>query len=259
MRKILLIAFLALVASCGSVKNIAYIQDVPLNVEQAIAESKNITLQANDMISIVVSSKDSELSTLFNLPRVQRAIGDNYSTSTGEISLYIIDSEGYIDFPLLGKIEVAGKKREEVAAFIKESLISEQLIKDIVVTVNFMNLSFSVLGEVSKPGQYKIDKDKITLLDAISQAGDLTIYGLREEILLTREVDGKRITYSIDLTSADTFNSPAFYIQQNDVIYVKPNTMRANQSTVNANNVKSTSFWLSLSSLLTTVLILILN
>ncbi len=151
-------------------------------------------------------------------------------------------------------------KRSEVAEHIKDQLISQNLVNDPVVTVEFMNLCISVLGEVQKPGRYNIDRDKITLLDAISMAGDLTIYGKRDNVAVLREEGGTQHAYLVDLRSAQSvYTSPVFYLQQNDVIYVEPNSMRSRQSTVNGNNVRSTSFWLSLASLLTSIGILIFN
>ena len=130
-------------------------------------------------------------------------------------------------------------------------------MKDPVVTVEFMNLTIAVMGEVNKPGRFNIDRDKITLLEALSMAGDLSIYGKREKVLVLREENGKQRVYGINLCSADhLYSSPAYYLQQNDVVYVEPNTTRARQSTVNGNNVISTSFWLSIASLLATVTVL---
>ncbi len=121
-----------------------------------------------------------------------------------------------------------------------------------------MNLSVNVMGEVNRPGRYNIDKDHLTILDALSQAGDLTIYGKREKVLVLRNENGKQRVYGINLCSADhLYSSPVYYLQQNDVVYVEPNDTKARQSTVNGNNVRSTSFWISLASLLTTISVLI--
>ena len=159
---------------------------------------------------------------------------------------------------LLGKLHVQDMTREEVAVYIKKELQSHDLIKDPVVTVEFMNLSVNVMGEVNRPGRYNIDKDHLTILDALSQAGDLTIYGKREKVLVLRNENGKQRVYGINLCSADhLYSSPVYYLQQNDVVYVEPNDTKARQSTVNGNNVRSTSFWISLASLLTTISVLI--
>ena len=130
-------------------------------------------------------------------------------------------------------------------------------MNDPVVTVDFMNLYFSVLGEVKNPGKYSITKDRISLLEALSMAGDLTIYGKRDAIYVIREEDGKRVTYAVDIRSTDFFRSPVYYLMQNDVVYVQPNKVRAGQSTINENNVKSVSLWLSIGSFLTTLGVLL--
>ena len=135
-----------------------------------------------------------------------------------------MDSKGDIDFPVLGKLHVQDMTREEVAVYIKKELQSHDLIKDPVVTVEFMNLSVNVMGEVNRPGRYNIDKDHLTILDALSQAGDLTIYGKREKVLVLRNENGKQRVYGINLCSADhLYSSPVYYLQQNDVVYVEPN------------------------------------
>ena len=229
-------------------------------VKETIISPQEIKIQPEDKISILVNSKDPQLANLFNLPVITRQIGQTSTSSSGSnqgVSGYTVDADGNIDFPVLGKIHVAGMKREEIASYIKNELISKNLVKDPVVTVEFMNLAISVLGEVSKPGRYNIDRDKITLLDAISMAGDLTIYGKRDNVYVMRNEGGKQTSYQVNLLSAqDVYSSPAYYLQQNDVIYVDPNSVRARQSTVNGNNVRSTSFWISLASLLTTITVL---
>ena len=165
-----------------------------------------------------------------------------------------------IDFPVLGKIHVAGMKREEIAECIKNELIKENLVKDPVVTVEFANLCISVLGEVNSPGRFSIDRDRLTILDALSMAGDLTIYGNRSKVMVLRQEGDVQRVYGLNLTSGEhIYSSPAYYLQQNDVVYVEPNEVKARQSTVNGNNVRSTSFWISLASLLTSVAILIFN
>ena len=125
---------------------------------------------------------------------------------------------------MLGKIHLAGMTREEAAVHIKDQLVSNNLIKDPVVTIEYMNLTVSVLGEVNKPGRYSIDKDRVTIFDALSMAGDLTIYGLREHVTVMREENGEQKIYEVNLTSAeDVLSSPVFYLRQNDFIYVEPN------------------------------------
>lgn len=257
----LMVAIASFFWSCTSVKNIGYFQDLEPGVAEQMAAPPEIKVRPNDKISIVVNSKDAQLSNLFNLPIVSHRIGvasdQSLNRNAQQVSGYTVDTYGEIDFPVVGKVRVAGLTRSEIAAHIKHTLITEDLVKDPVVTVEFMNLSFSVLGEVNNPGRFYIDHDRITLLEAIGMAGDLTIYGKRNAVYLLREEGSVQIPYRVDLTSArELYASPAFYLQQNDVVYVEPNTVRARHSTVNGNNVRSTSFWLSLASLAATITML---
>lgn len=264
---LLLIVGSVLLSSCGSSKEVVYFQDMkPGETEISLPPVQAITVRPEDKISIIVNSRDPQLTDLFNLPYVSRQLGQSLRTnglSTGTnngISGYTVDAEGNIDFPVLGKVHVAGMMREEIAEHIKKELVTKNLVKDPVVTVEFMNLCVSVMGEVNNPGRFAIDRDRVTILDALSMAGDLTIYGNRQKVLILRQEDGQQRVYGINLTSGEhVYTSPAYYLQQNDVVYVEPNSMRARQSTVNGNNVRSTSFWISLASLLTSIAILIFN
>ncbi len=245
-----------MLSSCASTERITYFQDVRPGeqITQGITPV-TVKVQPEDKISIIVNSKDPLLADLFNLPLVSRQLGTKNSSQG--ISGYTVRQDGTIDFPVLGSVYVAGMTREEIAAHIKSELISQNLIKDPVVTVEFMNLTVSVLGEVANPGRYSIDKDYITLLEALSMAGDMTIFGKRDKVLVLREVEGQQRVYGVDLRSAEQlYNSPVYYLQQDDVVYVEPNSMRARQSTVNGNNVLSATFWMSLVSLITTVTVL---
>ncbi len=259
MKKILLMAMLALaLASCNTSKKIVYFQDIQVNRPEAITEARDITVQPKDQISILVSSKDPQLAALFNLPRVQyRVGGSDLQNNNGEVAGYTLDTEGYIDFPVLGRLYVVGMTKSEIASYIKKRLIDENLINDPVVTVEFMNLYYSILGEVNNPGKYMITQDQITLLEAISMAGDLTIYGKRDAVFVVREEDGQRVTHWVDLRTQDLFHSPIYYLKQNDVIYVQPNKVRAGQSTINENSVKSVSLWISIASFLSSLGVLL--
>lgn len=251
--------------ACSTPARITYFQDLrPGESEQQVVAATEIKVRPGDKLSIIVNSRDPQLTQLFNLPYVGQQIGQGSVTSNATssnsqgVSGYTVDEQGMIDFPVLGKIEIVGKNREEIAAFIKEELLAKNLVKDPVVTVEYMNLCISVLGEVASPGRYSIDRDKVTLLDAISMAGDLTIYGKREKVLVLREEYGVQRVYGVNLCSAEhLYTSPVYYLRQNDVVYVEPNNVRARQATVNGNNVRSTSFWISLASLLTTIAVLV--
>ena len=253
-----MIAAAAFLASCAAPENISYFQDAAeYGINESVQEN-HIRLRPEDKISIVVNTSDSELTSLFNLPYISQRIGN--SSYSSAVSGYTVDADGCIDFPVLGKLRVAGLTRAETAAYIKSELMAKKQARDPVVTVEFMNLTVAVMGEVARPGRYAIDKDKLTILDALSLAGDLTIYGRRENVMVFRNVDGKQTSYKVDLCSAaSVLNSPVYFVQQDDVIYVEPNEMRARQSTVNGNNVRSTSFWISIASLAASVGTLLLR
>lgn len=256
------LAAAALLGSCATPK-VAYFQDVQPGIPEQVLNRLDIRVRPEDKITIIVNSKDPLLMELFNLPTVSRQIGFGSSSSTANshgISGYTVDKNGNIDFPVLGAVYVAGMTREEIASHIKEELMEKNLVKDPIVTVEFQNLTVSVLGEVASPGRYNIDKDRLSLLDAIGMAGDLTVFGKRENVLVQREENGKKVLYEVDLTSGhDLYASPVYYLQQNDIVYVEPNSMKARQATVNGNNVRSATFWMSLASLLVTVTVLIVK
>lgn len=250
-----------LLGSCGSTRNVTYFQDVKPGDVLPVVAPQSITLRPGDKVSIVVKTQDPKLSEQFNLGTASYRVGQAQSSlSNGnyDISLYTVDSEGNIDFPLLGKIHIGGLTREQATSLIKGELVGSDLVKNPVVTMEYANLYYSVLGEVKDPGQYSIDRDQLTLLDAISKAGDLTIYGRRDSVTVLRDEDGQHKAYKVSLLSwRELTSSPAYYIHQNDVVYIDPNDTRARQSTVNGNNIRSTSFWISLASLLTSVAVLI--
>jgi len=247
----------AVLAACATPKQIVYFQDLEAGATVNVLPESQIRLRPEDKIAVVVNCKDPQIASMFNLPYTTTRIGDvsnNLSNYGQGLSGYTLDGNGDIDFPVLGTLHIGGMRREEVAAYIKEQLTSSNLAKDAVVTVEFMNLSVSVMGEVSRPGRYNITRDNFTIFDALSSAGDLTITGKRDGVIVLREENGVQKKYTIDLCSAqDVLQSPVFYLQQNDMVYVEPNDVRARQSTINGNNVRSTSFWLSLASLATTI------
>ncbi len=261
MKKFLIsILVISLWGSCSPIKDVAYFQDI--NQDQQIStaiQAKTIKIQPEDKLTIIVSGKDSELANKFNSLLYSTRAGNQTDSFTGsqQISKYTVDEKGYIDFPIIGNIFVNGMTRLQIAEKIKTLLIEQELISNPIVTVEFENLTFSVLGEVENPGRYNITKDHLTLLDAISMAGDLKITGKRTDIIVLRNEDNQQKSYKINLCSAnELYSSPAFYLKQNDVVYIQPNDMRTRQSTINGNNVRSSSFWISLASLLTSVTML---
>jgi len=246
-KSICFIAIIILFASCKTVDKINYMQDIKAN-DIINTTPKDIRLLPGDKISIFVKSKDDVLTEHFNisLPNMQKTLS------------YTIDTNGEVDFPMIGKIKLSGETRSEAAETIKSKLIEEYGVKDAIVILDFSNLRVSVLGEVNKPGNINIDKDNINILEALSMAGDMTIYGKRNNIMVMRDNGNQKETYIINLTSAkETLSSPAYYLKQNDIVYVPANNTRQRQATINGNNLKSTSFWISVASLITTIAVVI--
>ena len=246
-----------MMVSCGTPKNYNYLQDLQNGQLITTPTDGTIRLKQNDHITILVRSKDPEMGNLFN-----KGIITNLKAGLADQSLYMmgytIGADGCIDMPSAGKISIEGLTRFEAQEKIQQKLRDEELLKDANVTVELTNLSYTVMGEVNKPGNYPIDKDAITLLEALGKAGDMNVYGKRDSIVVIRQNGKEKKIYQLSLNSAkDIFNSEAYYVQQNDVIYVKANDTKARQSTYPGNEGRTLSFWLSLTSVLTAIAVLI--
>ena len=242
-------------------KKINYLQDVSGDITMSMKENQGIIIQPQDQLSIIVTSRDPNLASAFNLSVSTFYTGTelNAGGASQRITGYVVSNEGDIMFPSLGPIHVAGLNRWELQDLIRTSLAEKGLLKESVVTVEFLNFKISVLGEVASPGTYNVTGDKITILQALALARDLTIYGQRDNVQVIREQNGKRQIYVMDLTSSSIFDSPAYYLQQNDVVYVTPSKVRAGQGEINENYFKSGSFWISLASISATMATLIIN
>ena len=250
-------------AACSptTYQQIDYLQDLNYETTLDLKENKGILIQPQDQLSIVVSSRNPELSAALNKPMASYQAGSEITSTAGSQRRlgYVVDNYGNLEFPMLGNIHVAGLTRWDLQDMIKEQIISKGILLDPIVTVEFMNFRISVMGEVQSPGTYSVTGDKITLLGALSLAHDLTIYGRRDNVTVIREQNGKREIYKVDLRNSAMFDSPAYYLQQTDVVYVYPTAVRAGQSTINENYFKSGSFWISLTSVAVTVTNLILT
>ena len=252
----MLMCVVVLCTSCASSKKVVYLQDVVPLKQQDIEQKYEVYIHNDDLLAIMVNSKNPELALPFNMPMVTYKLGSE-SGGQQRVLGYLVDTNGDIDFPILGKLHVAGLTRLQLTDMIKQRLIDEDLIKDPIVTVQFLNYKVSVMGEVNRPGSFNISGDRITLLEALSMAGDLTIYGRRDRVAVIREKDGKRTILMHDLRSSDIFNSPCYYLQQNDIVYVEPNKAKAGQSEINQN--KSVGVWLSAASILVSIASLIVT
>lgn len=217
---LLLIGVIILCSSCGTTKNFSYFQDLDTYLQKEVALSdsvQDIRIKADDQLAIVVSSVNPQAVAPFNLP----AMPQNNLPQTS-LPSYLVDSEGEINFPTLGKIRVAGLSVEEVVSLLQMRL--EDYVKDPIVNIQILNFRVSVLGSVNAPGPFYFTGQRVSVLDAIANARDLTLYGRRDNILLIRENEGKKEFIRFDLTkSSNVFSSKYFYLQQNDIIYVESN------------------------------------
>lgn len=259
-------AVMAAATSCSTPKDVTYFQDATPETVISMAQAQPIVARPGDKLVILVTTKDPKVSALFNLPTYSTRIEEPSqlggqvisNTSVPEsaqgVASYTVSPEGYIDFPVLGKLKIEGMSRQEIAGYIKGELMGRDLVKDPTITVEFLNTGVNILGMVKTPGRYEINRDQFTVTDAIALAGDVSLNGMRNNIKVIRKENGKAKTYLIDLTNMEqTMNSPAYYLRQEDIIYVEPNEITKRATIANGNNATNVSFWISLASLLTTV------
>jgi Periplasmic protein involved in polysaccharide export len=219
-------------SSCVNAKKFAYFNDV---ADTAMAVPANISdpvIQKNDLLSIAVTSVSSEATEIFNLPNLPVAPTVPLNNSLQQAVGYLVHEDGYIKFPMLGKIHAAGRGKRELEMYISKQLVERKLLSDPIVNVRFLNFRITVLGEVARPGVINVSGERISLLEAIGQAGDLTIYGKRDNVALIREEAGaRRNVHRLNLNSSALLQSPYFYLKSNDVIYVEPGNVKLASAT----------------------------
>ncbi|TCV10506.1 polysaccharide export outer membrane protein [Sphingobacterium alimentarium] len=236
--------------SCASKKELIYFQPDSIALNTAFLNQAP-KLQSGDILTISVTSDDIRASEPFNqINAYQAGTPQNVNPF---IPTYTIDGNGNIDFPKIGQIKLAGLTRLEAMDKIREEV--KKYIVNPGVNMSIRNFRITVLGEVLKPGTFIIENDRISLLEAIGMAGDLTINGVRKNILVIREQDGKKMEYRVDLTKRESLNSPVYYLMQNDVIYVEPNNARVQSS----NYTQNTSIFVSIAGLIITIVAVIIK
>lgn len=255
---VILALVVLLLGSCVTRKNLTYFN----TVEPSTADSINQVyepivdpwVQVGSMMTITVAALDMDAVAPYNLPVTSFLNpGSNAISSTSNLQTYLVDEEGQIDFPMIGKVQVAGLRRSEVKTLMEEKLSAQ--LRQPLVTVNVINQMVTVLGEVKTPGRYGIVNGRLTLPELLAAAGDLTPYGKRNNILLTREKDGKLEFVRLNLNDESIFSSPYFFLMPNDVVYISPNSVRA----ISSQNV---SLWLSMISTVAsaaTVIVTVIN
>ncbi len=220
--------------SCGSKKNMIYFQDEPLKNANVLPSTYELTYKIGDMLAIDVSGFDPETVRPFNLPAVSYSTSVVNAQGSLKMQTYLIDNEGTIQFPVLGSITLKGLTRTEAKAMLTSKL--KEYVKDPIVNIRLANFTITILGEVNRPGAYTIDDERVSLTEALGLAGDLTIYGKRNNVLLIREVNGEKQFAKFDLTKITVLGSNNYYLTQNDVIYVEPNKARTRSSNYTQNN-----------------------
>ncbi len=248
-------------SSCKTPSDVTYFQGLEDGALIQNTKQLDIRIMPGDQLSILVNTQDPTLTALFNLTQSQLRLSNgvekigNAINSEGRIANYTVNPDGDINFPVLGELHLEGMTRSEAAKFIEKRLINDDLVKQPVVTVEFVNTGISVVGEVAKPGRYEFNKDRLSVIEAIAMAGDLKVTGQRENVMVIRNnVDGTQKVYRIDLTNGNSVaSSPAYYLRQDDVIYVEPNEKSKRETTSAGNTPYTPSFWLSVGSIGLTV------
>lgn len=258
--KLLVVAAAVLLASCGTQKkSILYLQDAVADQPETIVNQYELKIKPSDILGVTVNSRYAELAAPFNLSSITFQNATTGKATGNQAQGQVVDDAGFISMPVLGKIKAAGLTRSELAADIEQRLITGGHIKDPVVNIQFLNFKINVLGEVGRPGEFAINSDRVTLFDALSMAGDITDYGVKERITVIREQNGQRTIAYLDATSTDVFKSPYYYLQQNDIIIVDPDEIKQTNTTVNQKGRNTISTVTSLLSIAVTVTTLILT
>lgn len=260
--KLLPISLIAVIimflSSCATRRDLLYLQDMDELTEYPVVQKYEAVIHRDDKLSIVVSGKDPALALPFNMPGTGGYTIDESgniqtipATNTGNVKHqpgYLVDVNGDIDFPVLGKLHVEGLSRTQLTNKIKQELTDKELLKDPIVMVDFLNFKFTVIGEVGNVGTYEVTGDRITLIEALAMAGDLTTHSKLDRIGVIREYGTKRRITWHNIQSKDIFTSPCYYLQQNDIIYVQPTSAKAQEL-----DQRKTYIWSTMLSCITTI------
>jgi polysaccharide biosynthesis/export protein len=221
--RLLLLVYVLINTACIDSKKATYFNNMKDSDFQRELETLEPVIQKNDLLSISVSSLNKDASTIFNTTNLSVSQNANATSTLSPAAGYLVDQDGNIKFPLLGNIQAAGISKKELTEKITRQLVKESLLYDPIVDIRYLNFKVSVLGEVNRPSIFTIPNEKITLLEALGLAGDLTIYAKRDNILLIREENGTQQVRRLDLTTSDFFKSPYYFLKSNDIVYVEPN------------------------------------
>lgn len=252
---IMSVVSLLLTSSCVSRKEMVYFHDLEQQAELSDRNVSSLTIKPNDLLTINVSARQAEAALPFNLTVAGTAQGGTDGVlrinTQPQLQPYLVDSDGNIEFPVLGTVHVAGMNRQELAAHLQEEI--SKYIQNPIVNIRIVNFQVSVLGEVNRPGTFDVRDEYLSLPKALGLAGDLSIYGRRDNVLVMREENGSKTYTYLDLTKAESAQSPYYYLQQNDVVYVEPNSAQRQSASYNRN----ASVYISIASVLVSLIVLI--
>lgn len=244
--------------SCGSSRQIAYFQNADSLNYAASKGLFDAKIMPKDLLTITVSTTDPKAATPFNLSVTNTLNATGYlSTGAGSLQTYLVDNDGFINFPVVGQLKVGGMTKRQCENYIRDKILPYMSkTENPIVTVKMASFKVTVAGEVKAPGVFNVDQEKISVIEALARAGDLTIYGKRGNVLLIREdATGEKSVHRLNLNDANLINSPYYYLQQNDYLYVEPNSVQAKNSAIGS----STTIWISVVSILTSVASLVVN
>lgn len=246
MNKLLIVLTILVLSSCVSPKKITYFQNDAIDQEKITNLYKTV-FKPDDLLQIIVTAEDSEASAPFNVAAVTLSSANN-AIGVPAHQPYLVDNNGEIDFPVLGKLKVAGLTRQELLQML-ESKLTPKYVKNVAINILITNFRITVTGDVNRPGSFIIPNERISILEAIGMAGDLAVSGKRDNVMVLREEGGDKKEYRLDLRSKNIYTSPAYYLQQNDVVYVEHNRARIQSASSNA----LTGLYISVTSLIITV------
>jgi len=256
MKKIIaLLLFIGLMYSCATKEDVVYFNGMNSSDNSIGLDSYSPTYHVDDELVIIVNALDAEAARPFNKSSVSVSLDILDARGRERIQTYRVDPDGNVNFPVLGKLKLAGLNRTQATVMLQEKLTD--YIKDPIVDIETVNYRITVLGEVARPGTFTATNERITLVEAISLAGDMTIYGERENVLVIQDYDGKKTYTRVNMKSNDLFNSPVYYLSQNDVVYVEPNKTRAKNSAIGAQTgviLTSISLLVSMTALIVTII-----
>ena len=245
---VILLVLISVLSSCVSKKDITYFQYDEI-VQANVSNSYKTIFKPDDLLQITISAVDFEAVKPFNLPAVNFSSTSDRALGTPLQQSYLIDNEGFIDFPVIGKIKIGGLTRGESISMLKNKL-DPDYVKNPTINIRIANYTVTVLGDVRNPGTYTIPNERITLLEALGLAGDLNITGKRNTVKVFREIDGKKIKFDVDLRSNKIFTSPVYYLQQNDLVYVDQNKSSSQDAAFNRN----TGLFVSIGSIIVSLI-----